>query len=325
MVFVEDQALNLLLLSPIAQDAVSALQASHHVLIGHDGALSRDALEDREVVIFRSGVVISAQLMGTMPKLQLVVRAGSGFDNIDLEYARGHGIRVVRVPRPSADAVAEFTFGLILAVARRIVEADGQIRSGSWPKHRLSGALLRNKTLGVVGVGNIGGRVGELGAAWGMRVLGCVARPDKRRCDALARRGVSLTDFDTVVAEADFLTVHCPLDETTRNLIDRRALAAMKPRSVLINTARGGVIDEAALREALVDRRLAGAALDVHETEGHGVVSPLAALPNVVLTPHIGGMAVEAQWAIGQRVIELIDAYASDRLDDEVEESELLA
>ena len=225
----------------------------------------------------------------------------------------------------SAAPVAEHTFALLLALARKVTIADRLIREGRWPKQQLGGPLLRGKTLGVVGAGNIGGLVGQMGYAWGMQVLGCVARPDATLGEQLAARGVTLTDFDEVVERADFVTLHVPLCDTTRHLVDAGVLDRMRPGSLLVNMARGGVVDEKALHEALIQGdTVAGAALDVHETEGEGTVSPLAALQNVVLTPHIGAMAVDTQQRIGARVLELVEAYHDGRLEQELDHGELV-
>jgi phosphoglycerate dehydrogenase-like enzyme len=158
-----------------------------------------------------------------------------------------------------------------------------------------------------------------------MRVLGCVANPSPRVEHDLATRGITLTDFDDVVERSDFMTLHVPLDDHTHHMVDAAVLDAMRPGSLLVNMARGGVVDEKALLEALIRRdTVAGAALDVHETEGEGTVSPLSELPNVVLTPHIGAMALDSQRLIGERAVDLITAYEQRRLEEEVTDDERL-
>ncbi len=314
--------MKIILASPVDVTAIEALSHDHELEMAVDdfGPHRRDILADQEVLVFRSGVEITSEIMDLAPKLALIIRAGSGFDNIDLLAARRRDIRVVRIPGPAAVAVAEFTFGLILALSRQIVRADALVRDGQWPKRELGGKLLAGKVLGVVGAGNIGTRVAELGSAWGMRVLGCV-HPDLWWEPPPI---IEATNLGSVLRGADIVTVHTPLAEDTRHLIGAPELAAMKRRAYLISTARGGVIDEAALYEALASGHLAGAALDVHEREGDGVIPKLADLPNVVLTPHIAGMASESQRAIGLRMLELINAYIAGNLDTEVTESELL-
>jgi phosphoglycerate dehydrogenase-like enzyme len=285
-----------------------------------------DAIEDREVVILRSGVQLQADVLANAPDLRLVLRAGAGLDNIDVEYAREHGIRVARVPGMSAQPVAEFTFALLLALARRIVLADAQLRVGHWPKAELGGSLLFGKTLGVVGAGNIGSQVGQMAAAWGLNVLGCVEEPTVDVRLKLSTRGLTLTDFESVIEQSDFVCLHVPLTEGTRHMVDDRALKAMRPGSLLVNVARGGVVDEEALYRHLTEGdTLAGAALDVHEHEGEGTISRFAELPNVVLTPHIGAMALDTQRLIGERLVELIRAFQDGKFDKEVRGDEHVA
>src|ERR671910_3710525 len=317
--------MKIFLASPLAEAAIERLQQDHDVVAGFaDPERWAELLEDREVVIIRSGVTLSAEDMQMTPKLELVVRAGSGFDNIDLPYCSERGVRVVRIPGPSSQAVAELTIGLIIALSRRICEADALVRRGHWPKHQLNGRLIADKVLGVVGAGHIGKRVGELGALLGMRVLGCV---DKNAVDprpVLAAKGITLTDFNTVVQESDVLTIHTPLNDRTRSLINGEVIRRTKRGALLINTSRGGVVDQRAVESALRDGQLAGAAFDVHEHEGEGVMSPLADYPNVILTPHIGGMATESQNLIGERAVQLMRAHSEGRLDDEASDEELL-
>lgn len=270
----------------------------------------RELIRDREVLVFRSGVNIPAALMAAAPRLRLLIRAGSGLDNIDLDYLRQRELELVRIPGPGARAVAELAFGLMLALSRQILQADSLLRRGRWAKHELTGHLLNGKRLGIVGVGNIGSLVGRMGVAWGMETAGCVEHPTLEREAAFLDQGIRLTGFREVLEAADYLCICVPLKETTRFMIGRRELSRMKPGAFLLNTARGGVVDEAALREALRQGKLAGAALDVHQQEGENCISPLADLANVVLTPHIGAMTVDSQREIGWRILEIIDDFA---------------
>ncbi len=313
------------LVSPIDAAAIELLAARHDVVpaVGLGGAELERAVADAEVLIVRSGVTISAGLLRQAPQARLVVRAGSGLDSLDVEYMREAGIRVVRTPGPGARAVAEMTFGLILAVGRRIAEADRLVRQGRWTKPELAGHLLAESVLGIVGLGNIGCTVGRLGAAWGMRVVGCDIVDGDAFRTRMSGLGIEQVGLDEVVSAADVVAIHVPLLPSTRHLIDRGVLARMKPGSILVNIARGGIVDEEALLESLSSGHLGGAALDVHEREGHGV-PPLAALDNVVLTPHIGAMAVESQRLIGRRVIELVAAFERDDLDAVLEPGELV-
>lgn len=304
--------MRILIISKIDAAAVARLRQHHDVIeaVGASAAEIRSRIVDRDVLVFRSGVSVSEDLMSAAPRLQLIVRGGSGYDNVDLAYAEARGIEFVRVPEPGARAVAELTFGLMLTLARDIIRADETWRRGRWLKNELPGFLLRGKVLGVVGAGSIGAEVGELGALWGMEVLGCVARPDPAVALALRKRGIRLTNFEEVVSAADFLSIHVSLNVSTRNLIGRDVLSRMKQGAFLLNLARGGVVDESALRDALTQGdRLRGAALDVHEVEGEGHVSSLADLPNVVLTPHIGATTLDTQREIGERIVSIIDGF----------------
>ncbi|MDQ3660569.1 MAG: NAD(P)-binding domain-containing protein [Actinomycetota bacterium] len=318
--------MNILLFSPIDSEAVKGLDSRHTVVDATNGYadLSPSVMREQEVIVFRSGVSVSSAIMDMAPELKLLVRAGSGLDNVDLGHARARGVRLVRVPGPSAQAVAELTFALMLALARKVVLADRELRRGHWPKRELGGPLLMGKTLGIVGAGNIGARVGELGAAWGMNVIGCVDRYSEQCAAMLGARGIELKMLNPVLSEADFVTVHVPLSASTRNLIGSQAMSMMKPGAYLINTSRGGIVDEQALFGELIEGRIAGAALDVHEREGEGTISPLGELPNVVLTPHIGGMALDSQRDIGRRIVQIISSFDEGRIEEEAQSTELV-
>jgi phosphoglycerate dehydrogenase-like enzyme len=297
--------------SPIDGVALARLREYHDVRCTFDepGSLPT-AIADREVLVFRSGVRVDADLLDAAPDLRLLIRAGSGLDNLDLEHAERRGIELVRIPEPGAQAVAELTFAFMLALSRNLLQADRSMRDARWAKFDLEGHLLHGKTLGVVGLGSIGTRVARMGLAWGMHAIGCVAAATPERARDVMGAGITLLPFDDVVAQADHLCLHVPRNDETIGLIDAAVLARMKPGSYLINLARGGVVDEAALHDALVSGHLAGAALDVHGREGAGERSPLADLPNVILTPHIGAQAIDAQRRIGEHVVEIVDAYA---------------
>lgn len=308
--------MKILIASSIDADAIDRLREDHHVECAFRG-VTEDMLptliRDCEILVFRSGVKISAQLMECAPDLKLLVRAGSGLDNLDFEYVQRRGLKLVRIPQPGARAVTEMAFAFMLALSRRLFEADRSMRESRWAKNELSGYLLYGKTLGIVGVGNIGGCVADMGVAWGMNVIGCVEHPSPERIQKFLEKGIRILEFEQVLAEADYLSIHVPLKENTRFLIHAEELARMKSGSYLINLARGGIVDERALYEALTDGgRLRGAALDVHEQEGEGKLSPLAGLPNVILTPHIGAMAVDTQREIGRRVVEAVSSFAAE-------------
>ena len=308
--------MKILIASPIYPEAIESLRKQHDVVCAFNA--KEDILKTQimgcKVLICRSGVQISADVMSNSPDLELIVRAGSGVDNIDLSYVRENGIRVVRVPGPGAKAVAEMSFALMLSLARNVLEADRLTRQGIWAKHELTGYLLTGKVLGIVGAGNIGSRVGQLGSAWGMQVLGCVEHSSIEAAERLLQIGIRLADFDQLLAESDFVSLHVPLKESTRNLMDGEAIARMKRGAFLINLARGGVVDELALYDALTIGHLRGAALDVHASEGNGNLSPLANLPNVILTPHIGAGTFDSQREIGEIVIRTVADFWEERI-----------
>jgi D-3-phosphoglycerate dehydrogenase len=304
--------MRIVIASPIDPAARATLGKTHQLVdaVGVDEAELLRRIRGADVLVFRSGVAITAELLEAAGELKLLIRAGSGLDNVDLTEVGRRRIELVRIPQPGARAVAELTVGLMLALARNIVVADGLWRRGRWAKHELEGWLLHGKVLGIVGAGNIGTQVGELGFALGMRAMGCVRKPCPAAEHRLAVSNVRLAAFHEVVAEADFLTIHTPLTPETRGLIGGEVLSRMKSGAFLVNMARGGVIDEGALLESLrPGGRLRGAALDVHQNEGEGRISPLAGLPNVVLTPHIGASTRDTQAEIGVRIVASLNAF----------------
>jgi D-3-phosphoglycerate dehydrogenase / 2-oxoglutarate reductase len=302
----------IILCSPVDPDAVRQLATDHEVVQGWQASREHllELVDGCEILVVRSGVSIDRELLDHARDLRLVIRAGSGTDNLDLDELAARGIALERVPGPGADAVAEMTIALMLALLRNLSEADRSVREGRWRKHQLTGHRAAGRTLGIVGTGTIGTRVGRLGLALGMHPIGCVEQPTREVRSRLTSQGIRPASFEEVLAAADVVTVHTPLTPRTRGLLDRDALLRMRPGSYLLSLARGGVVDELAVREMLVSGHLAGAALDVHAHEGEGMSSPLADLPNVVLTPHIGAGTHEAQQAIGERVLELVDRFA---------------
>ena len=312
--------MKILIASSIDKDAIKELSQDHDVVcaFGAPEAELKKLIVDREILIFRSGVQITADVMSAAPNLRLILRAGSGYDNIDLDYVLHHpSIRFIRIPGPGARAVAEMSFALMLALSRNLFIADKKWRQGHWVKQQMKGQLLAGKVLGIVGAGNIGRRTGSLGVAWGMDVLGCVELPRPETHAALRERGIHPATLEEVLAQSDFVSVHVPLQETTRNMIGAAELALMKPGAILINLARGGVVNEEALYDALTSGHLAGAGIDVHEHEGEGNISPFAELENVILTPHIGASTVDSQRQIGQIIV----TYVTEAMNQTPEEA----
>lgn len=308
--------MKILIASKIDPEAIEKLKENHDVVcaFGADKETLKSAIQGCEVLIFRSGVDISAEVMASAPTLKMLIRGGSGTDNLDLDYVNRQGLRLVRVPGPGAKSVAELSFALMLALARRVVEADRLTKQGHWAKSEMTGYLLTGKTLGVLGAGNIGGLVAHLGTAWGMKVLACVEHPTPERKESFEKQGMELTTCERIMSEADFISVHVPLKPDTRNFVDKEEIALMKKNAYLVNLARGGVVNEAALHEALADGRIGGVALDVHQAEGEGKVSPLAEFKNVILTPHIGASTFDSQKEIGTIILDTMDAFMAEQM-----------
>ena len=308
--------MKILIASKIYPAAIDKLRENHEVVCAFsaDKETLKEAIKDCDILIFRSGVDISAEVMAAAPSLKLLLRGGSGVDNLDMDYVNQRGLRLVRIPGPGAKAVAELTFALMLALARNVVEADRLTRQGHWAKSEMTGYLLTGKVLGVIGAGNIGSLVGHMGAVWGMKVLACVEHDSTERRQEFEDAGIHLTNCEELMAQADFISVHVPLKSSTRNFIDQDALSRVKPNAYLVNMARGGVVDEVALYHALVEGRLGGAALDVHQAEGEGKVSPLAGLKNVILTPHIGASTFDSQKEIGDIILNTVETFTMEQM-----------
>lgn len=304
--------MKILIASSIEHDTLKRLQEEHEVICAFDAPpeLLCENIRDCDVLIFRSGVKITREVLQSAPGLQLIIRAGSGIDNIDIDYVREQEYQFVRIPEPGARAVAEMSFAFMLALSRCLFLADRMTKQGHWIKHDIEGYLLARKTLGIIGVGNIGSTVGQIGVGWGMNVIGCVEHPSQQRADELLAMGIHLMDFEEVVSRADYLSIHVPLKDSTRNLINSNTFSKMKPGVYLINLARGGVVDEQALLHAMTNGGpVRGAAIDVHSQEGEGKISPLADLPNVILTPHIGAMTIDTQREIGNRIVQTLQEF----------------
>lgn len=248
-------------------------------------------LGEYDALIVRGRTKVTRSLLGSTARLKVVGRSGVGVDNIDLTAAREFGIAVVNAPVSTSLAVAELAVGMLLALARRIPYADRTIKAGVWAKKELSGIELNGKTLGVIGVGNIGAAVAVRAGALGMDVIGY---DPLLPAEEIARRGARPVGIDDLYASADFITIHIPLTAGSRGWINAAVLAQMKPGVQIVCTARGGIIDEEALLAALNSGHVAGAALDVFSQEPPGMTD-LVSHPNVIATPHIGAQTEEAQ------------------------------
>jgi D-3-phosphoglycerate dehydrogenase len=226
-----------------------------------------------------------AATLDRLPRLKLIARAGVGYDRVDVPAATERGVVVTITPTANFDAVAEMTFSFLLSLAKRIPQNDRAVRAGRWPRQAL--VSLRGKTLGVVGLGRIGKAVAKRAAAFDMTILAYDATPHAEYCQ---ERGIECVDLDDLLQSSEFVTLHVPAIPATRRLMNRDRLARMKPGSYLINTARGALIDEEALYEALRSGHLAGAALDVLEVEPPPPDHPLLSLEQVIFAPHVAGV-----------------------------------
>ena len=263
-----------------------------------------DAVGEAHALVVRNRTQVDAALLARAPALRVVGRLGVGLDNIDVEACRARGIRVIPAAGANARSVAEYVVTTAAMLWRGAYLSSAVVAQGDWPRPRLSeGREAAGKTLGLIGFGDIGRLTATLAQAFGMRVV--AHDPMLAADDAVwARTGVTPLSLDALLAESDAVSLHVPLVPATRHLIDARRLAAMRPGAVLINSARGGVVDEAALAQALREGHLAGAALDVFEREPLPAGSVLADVPNLVLTPHIGGVTREANTRVSMYIAE---------------------
>jgi D-3-phosphoglycerate dehydrogenase len=260
-----------------------------------------------EVVIVRSRTKITKDLIQRAEKCKIIARVGVGLDNIDQDAAKEKGIRVINAVEGAMNAVAELVIGLMLSLAREIPRADRDIRTGNWIKKELMGTELRGKYLGIVGLGNIGKRLGRTARALNMNIIGYDVDPIDEEFSKEV--GLMKADLGTLLASADYISIHVPLLDSTKHMINAENISTMKNTTRIINTSRGGVIDEEALYEALKVGKITGAALDVFETEP-ATSSKLVQLPNFISTPHIGAQTKEAQSlaanVIAEKIIQIL-------------------
>lgn len=281
-------AFRVLVADKLEQAGIDRLQSAAEVV--QDPELA--ALGTVDALVVRSATKVTRAVieMGR-PALKVVGRAGVGVDNIDLEAARDLGVTVVNAPLAATNAVAELTLGLMLSMARHLPQAGAAMREGRWDKKAYMGTELAGKTLGVFGMGRIGAALAQRAAALGMKILGFdpLIGPEEIRA-----RGAEPVSQDELMGQSDYISLHVPLTDSTRGMIDSAAISRMKSGVRLVCAARGGVVDESALLEALVSGAVAGAALDVFDQEPPGL-TPLIAHPHLIATPHLGAQTLEAQ------------------------------
>ncbi|MEP6656379.1 MAG: hydroxyacid dehydrogenase [Betaproteobacteria bacterium] len=292
--------------------AVSMLEARHETLYDQDLVDRPDELRDRvataTALIVRNRTQVNSRLLAAAPVLKIVGRLGVGLDNIDVEACRARAIEVIPATGANALAVAEYVVASAMILLRGTYASTDAVAAGRWPRAALSnGRELGGKTLGIVGFGDVGRSVARLARGVGMRVIGTDAQLPAN-ASVWTEGNVLPRDLDVLLGEADVVTLHVPLTAATRNLIDAARLARFRRDAVLINTARGGVVDEAALAAALREGSLGGAAVDVFADEPLAAGSPLADCPNLLLTPHVAGLSLESNARVAGLIADKVAA-----------------
>ncbi len=279
--------------------------------ITYEPVITSDQIKEKisqfNIVIVRGRTKLTKELIEKADNCKIIARVGVGLDNIDEDAAKAKNIRVINAVEGAMTAVAELVLGLMFALARQIPRGDSGIRNGEWLKKELKGTELKGKYLGLIGCGNIGKRLGRLARGLNMNIIGYDVIPIDQ--EFTKDVGLMKTDLDTLLQSSDYVSIHVPLLDSTYHMIDAKKLSLMKKTAKIINTSRGGVIDEEALYEALKNGNLGGAALDVFENEP-ATNTKLATLDNVILTPHIGAQTKEAQSlaanVIAEKIIQIL-------------------
>ena len=291
------------ILNKILED--NGLKVAYEPTITPEQILER--ISTFNIIIVRSRTTITKEIIDKAENCKIIARVGVGLDNVDQEAAKAKNIRVINAVEGAMNAVAELVLGLMLSLARQTTRGDRAIREGKWLKKELKGTELRGKYLGIIGMGNIGKRLGRLAKALNMNIIGYDVIPIDEEFSKEV--GLMKADLDTLLQSSDFVSIHVPLLDSTYHLINSQKISTMKKTAKIINTSRGGVIDENALYDALKNGHLGGAALDVFEKEP-ATDNKLAELDNVILTPHIGAQTKEAQSlaanVIGEKIIQIL-------------------
>ncbi len=301
---------SVLVCEPMAPEGLALLRDQPHLRVDVRLGLARenlmDAIGDYDAILVRSQTKLDEAMIARAGKLKLIGRAGVGIDNIDIEAAKNSNIAVINTPLGNSISAAELAFALILSAARNIPEAHAHVRSGKWERKQFQGCELYNKTLGILGFGNVGQNLAQRAAAFSMKVIAHDPWIHRQAFDA---QGATSVSFDDVLAQADFLSLHCGLSEQTKNIINHENIKKMRRGAMLINTARGELIDDQALIEALDSGHLSRAALDVFGKEPPLTEDPLLKHPKIILTPHLGASTEEAQQRVSTLLAEQTIAY----------------
>ena len=291
----------------VDQKAVDLIDAADGLDVVFPGKLTQEELVaqvgDAHALIIRSGVKITPDVFAAAPNLKIVARAGVGVDNVDLDAATEHGVYVVNTPGGNTISTAEHTFGLMIALARHIPQGDASLRAGRWDRKKYVGVELKGKTLGLVGLGRIGQAIAKRAQAFEMNV---VAYDPYLPAEIASEIGVVLLDLDGVFAHADFISLHSPITDETRGMINADAIAKMKDGVRIVNAARGGLINDADLAAAIKSGKVTGAALDVYEPEPPAEDNPLIGLDGVIHTPHLAASTSDAQVTVAVEAAQLV-------------------
>ncbi len=304
--------MRIIITDEVAKEAMELLKEKHEVVFKElRGEELANEIGEYDALMVRSGTKVTADIIERADRLKVIGRAGIGVDNIDVEAASKKGIYVVNSPGGSTRSVAELTIGHMLSLARHIPRADRSMREGKWEKKKLKGIELQGKTLGIIGFGRIGREVCKLALALGMK---CMAYDPLLSEEDIKSNNATPASVEEILKNADFVSIHTPLTEKTRHMISTPQMEMMKESAYIINCARGGIIDEDALYEALKSGKIAGAALDVYEQEPYS--GKLTELDNVVFTPHLGASTREGQIRAGvicaEQILKVLDGEEPD-------------
>ncbi len=288
---------------PLAPEAINVLKKANFDV--DENKIPQEELPKRigdyDAIIVRSATKVTEDVINSGKNLKVIGRAGAGLDNINLESARKHGIVVLNTPAANSTSVAELVFGFMISLSRHIVRGTNSLKEGKWEKKSLKGVELYGKTLGIIGFGHIGREVAKRALAFGMEIV---------VYDVVKNNGgldVEFVEMNDLLRNSDYITVHLPLLPATKHVVSKDQFSLMKPTSFFIHAARGGIVDDEALYNALKDGKIAGTALDVLEVEPpNDMGMELLSLPNVIATPHLGASTVEAQRRVGLEMVEKI-------------------
>jgi len=299
--------MKILISDKLAEEGVKILQETDGFEVdckyGLDPAELKKVIKEYEALIIRSGTTVTADILENAGKLRVIGRAGVGLDNVDLKAATQKGVVAMNTPAGNTTSTAEHTMSMILALSRNIPQAYASMKAGRWDRSKFSGVELYGKTLGIIGLGRIGSTVASFAKAFGMKVI---AYDPYLSAEVATKKGIDVVELDILLKESDYITIHIPKSSETKHLISEKEFGMMKRSVRLINCARGGIVDEAALVKALENKTIAGCALDVYEQEPLAPDSPLLKFDKCITTPHLGASTSEAQVNVAIEIAEAV-------------------